>query len=91
MARNQRLASTAGTAGSEITVTEAARMLALAETTVRKRLRLGQMAGRQITTRLWLIDRAEVERWRERGRQSPGRKARDGKANRPPLSSLRSR
>jgi excisionase family DNA binding protein len=59
-----------------MTVTQAADTLGLAVSTVRTRLERGQMQGLRLHPRLWLIPRAEVERWRPLGKQRPGRKPR---------------
>ena len=67
-----------------MTVTQAADTLGLAVSTVRTRLERGQMQGLRLHPRLWLIPRAEVERWRQLGKQRPGRKpARPPEANAP--------
>lgn len=55
-----------------VTVAEAARELGLSVEAVHKRLRAGVMRGERISPRLWLVPRAEVERWRVLGRRKPG-------------------
>ena len=57
-----------------LTVTEAARVLSLSHRTIVDRLRSGTMTGVLVHPRLWLIPRAEVERWRALGRQRSGRR-----------------
>jgi excisionase family DNA binding protein len=59
-----------------MTVTQAADTLGLAVSTVRTRLEHGVMQGLRVHARLWLIPRSEVERWRQLGKQRPGRKPR---------------
>ena len=56
-----------------MTVTEAARVLGLHPTTLQRRLESGVMHGERVHTRLWLIPRDEVERWRDKGRLPAGR------------------
>jgi excisionase family DNA binding protein len=55
-------------------VSEAAAELGLTVHAVAKRLREGKMQGEQVHPRLWLIPRAEVDRWKARGRLKPGPK-----------------
>jgi excisionase family DNA binding protein len=57
-----------------LTVTQAAAELGLAVSTLRTRLERGVMVGQRVHSRLWLIPRAEVERWRARGKLRPGPK-----------------
>jgi len=57
-----------------LTVQEAAVELGITVRGVQERLRRGAMQGERVTPRLWLIPRAEVERWKALGRQRPGRK-----------------
>jgi excisionase family DNA binding protein len=65
-----------------MSVQEAARALGVHENTIRYRLERGLMRGERVLGRVWLIPRDEVEAWRERGRQRPGRKP----TRRPPPS-----
>ena len=55
------------------TVTQAAVELGIPRETVRKRLQRGLMQGEHLTARLWVIPRAEVDRWRDTGRLKRGR------------------
>lgn len=57
-----------------VRVVDAARILGMSVSGVRTRLERGQMQGKRVGPRLWLIPRDEVERWRERGRQRTGPK-----------------
>jgi len=57
-----------------LTVQEAAVELGITVRGVQERLRRGAMQGERVTPQLWLIPRAEVERWKALGRQRPGRK-----------------
>jgi hypothetical protein len=57
----------AGVEEDFVTVTEAAAELGLTEAAVRARLTKGQMSGRKLGP-IWVVTRAEVERWRQRGR-----------------------
>jgi len=57
-----------------LTVTEAARELGLSATAVRYRLERGQLAGRRVHSRLWLIPREVVEQAKAAGRLTPGPK-----------------
>ena len=57
-----------------LTVAETAQELGLTVRGVQERLRRGLMRGERVSPRLWMIPRAEVERWRTLGRQKPGRK-----------------
>lgn len=59
-----------------LTVAEAARELGISHAGVHRRLVRGDMRGRLMHGRLWLVSRAEVERWKERGKLSPGPKRR---------------
>ena len=64
------------TAGEErdlITVTEAAKELGVAGRTVLNRIESGQMRAQRITSRLYLIPRDEVERWKPIGKRKGGR------------------
>jgi excisionase family DNA binding protein len=58
-----------------LTVAEAAAVLGLPERTISYRLQKGFMRGERAGRRLWLIPRAEVERWRGRGALPRGRAA----------------
>lgn len=57
-----------------LTVLEAADALGLTVRGVQDRLKRGLMRGERVSPRLWMVPRAEVERWQELGRQKPGRK-----------------
>lgn len=59
-----------------LTAAEAAAILGLPGRTVRHRLQRGIMRGVAVNPRLWLISRAEVERWRAVGKLPPGRRPR---------------
>jgi excisionase family DNA binding protein len=59
-----------------LTVQEAATELGITVRGIQERLKRGAMRGERVTPRLWLIPREEVERWKELGRQRPGRKPR---------------
>jgi excisionase family DNA binding protein len=56
-----------------MTTAQVAETLGLTEQAVRLRLKRGHMAGRKVG-RDWIVTRAEVERWRERGRMRAPRK-----------------
>jgi excisionase family DNA binding protein len=47
-----------------LTVMQAAAELDISPETVRKRLQRGIMQGEHVNARLWMIPRAEVDRWR---------------------------
>ena len=57
-----------------LTVVEAAQALGLSPRGVLARLERGAMQGHRVNQRLWLVPRAEVERWQQTGRLKPGRK-----------------
>lgn len=57
-----------------LTVVEAADALGLTVRGVQDRLKRGLMTGERVSPRLWMIPRAEVERWKEVGRLKRGRK-----------------
>jgi excisionase family DNA binding protein len=57
-----------------MTVTAAATELGLTPDAVRRRLERGIMTGIRVHARLWVIPRAEVDRWRPQGRLRPGPK-----------------
>jgi excisionase family DNA binding protein len=59
-----------------LTAAEAAAILGLPGRTVRYRLERGIMRGVAVNPRLWLVPRAEVERWRAVGTLRAGRKPR---------------
>ena len=59
-----------------LTAAEAAALLGLPGRTVRYRLERGIMRGVAVNPRLWLVPRAEVERWREVGHLRKRRKPR---------------
>lgn len=44
-----------------ITLDEAARLLGVSRETARRRLKAGEIEGRQLNPRLWLVSRASVE------------------------------
>jgi excisionase family DNA binding protein len=60
----------------EMTVTEAATALGVAEETIRKRIQRGDMQARRVGARVLLIPSEEVNRWREIGHAKPGPKPR---------------
>ena len=57
-----------------VTVAEAARILGMSVRGIAHRLELGQMRGVKVNPRLWLIPAEEIERWKQMGKQRPGRK-----------------
>jgi excisionase family DNA binding protein len=59
-----------------LTAGQAAAALGLPLRTVRYRLQQGLMRGVLVSPRLWLVPRAEVERWRGHGKLQPGPKRR---------------
>ena len=59
-----------------LTASEVAAALDLPLRTVQYRLRRGLMRGVAVNRRLWLVPRAEVERWRGEGKLRPGPKPR---------------
>ena len=59
-----------------LTITEASAVLEVPLRTLRYRLLHGFVHGERIHARLWLIPRAEVERWRGRGDLPRGRRPR---------------
>ena len=59
-----------------MSVREAADVLGLSERTIRNRIETGAMQATRIGARTFAIPVAEVERWREIGRQKPGPKPR---------------
>lgn len=56
------------------TVAAAARELGITEQALRHRIRRGEVRAQRIGARLWVIEKEEVERWRNQGRLKPGRK-----------------
>lgn len=61
-----------------LSVAEAAQVLGLSERTVQVRLQRRVMRGDRIGKRLWVIPRAEVDRWLPVGRRKPGPKSKEG-------------
>lgn len=59
-----------------MTLTDAAKELGVDVSTLRYRLKRGDMRGEKVGPRAWMIPVDEVEAWRDRGRLKPGRKAR---------------
>ena len=59
-----------------ITVAEAAEILGLSVRGVAHRLERGDMVGQKVNPRLWLVPRAEVERWQQLPRPKRGPKPR---------------
>lgn len=57
-----------------LTVSQASRELGITTQGVRDRIERGQMTAQQVSPKLWLIPRSEVERWKELGRQKTGPK-----------------
>lgn len=63
-----------------MTVGQAAEALGVSPRAIRHRIAVGEMQAEQINPRLWMIPRAEVERWTALGRMRPGPKPkREGK------------
>jgi excisionase family DNA binding protein len=58
------------------TVKQASSELGIPARTILYRLKIGEMQGELIDGQLWLIPRAEVEAWRQRGELRRGRKPR---------------
>ena len=65
-----------------MTLTEAARRLGVDTSTIRHRLRRGDMVGEKVGPRAWLITTEEVERWERIGKLKRGPKP----TRRPPPS-----
>ena len=63
-----------------MTTADAAKELGISQVAVRYRLEKGLMQGKSVAGKLWLIPRAEVERWKALGRQKPGPKRREKSA-----------
>ena len=61
-----------------MTLTDAARELGVDPSTLRYRLKRGDMRGEKIGPRAWLIPRDEVARVKTIGRMKPGRKPKAG-------------
>ena len=57
-----------------LTIQEAARELELSVTGVHDRIRKGRLRGVQVSPRLWLVPREEVEHAKAAGRLKPGPK-----------------
>jgi excisionase family DNA binding protein len=57
-----------------LTVSEVAAELDLSPVGVARRLQRGHMRGIKVNPRLWLVEREEVDRWKQRGRMKPGPK-----------------
>ena len=60
----------------ELTVTEAAEVLGVDPSVVRRRIRLGEMRARRVGPRLYLIPADEVARHKAMGKLKPGPKPR---------------
>jgi excisionase family DNA binding protein len=58
-----------------LTIKEAAAILGVPGRTIAYRLQKGFMRGEHVNPRLWLIPRAEIERWKGRGALPRGRAA----------------
>lgn len=58
----------------QLSIKQAAVELGISERTVLDRIKAGRIQAEQVNGWLWLIDRAEVERWRGTGKMRPGRK-----------------
>jgi len=56
-----------------MTVQEAAGVLGVEASVLRRRLIAGTMKGHKVSARLWLIPKREVERWRKRDPLPRGR------------------
>jgi excisionase family DNA binding protein len=59
---------------AQMSVSEAARALGVAETTIRARIRRGDMQAERIGERVLVIADREVARWKELGKRKPGPK-----------------
>jgi 5-methylcytosine-specific restriction protein A len=57
-----------------LTVQEAAAVLGVEASVIRRRLIAGRMRGHKVNPRLWLISKREVNRWKERGMLPRGRR-----------------
>lgn len=57
-----------------MTVQQAAAVLGVEGSVIRRRLGAGTMRGHKVSTRLWLIPKREVARWRALGPLPKGRK-----------------
>ena len=64
-----------------MTVSEAARELGVSSRAIHKRIAEGTMRAERFGALVWQIPVAEVERWRELGKQKPGPKPRQRQAN----------
>ena len=60
---------------THLTVAEVAAALGIPKRTVYFRLEQGYMVGEHVSPRLWLAPRAELERWKGRGKLPRGRYA----------------
>lgn len=63
-----------------LTVAEASEVLGVSVEVVRKRLQRGLMAGERVGARVWVVPRAEVDRWVPRGKLPRGRKSQQPEA-----------
>ena len=62
-----------------VTIAEAARVLGMSDNGIRRRIQRGDVVAERVGARLLVIPNHEVERWRSRGKLSPGaRPARTG-------------
>jgi len=59
-----------------VTVEQAAAALGLSVRAIRARIARGDMRAERLGQRVWAIPLAEIERWRDLGRQKPGPKPR---------------
>lgn len=60
-------------------VADAAREMGISRRALQDRIARGDVKAERMNPRLWLVPRAEVERWKGRGKMKPwdSRKARD--------------
>jgi len=58
----------------EMTVQEAAASLGVSVPGIQRRIQRGDMKARRVGARVYVIPRAEVERWRQLGKRRPGPK-----------------
>ena len=59
------------------TVPQAAAVLGITERGILKRIERGDMKAERLGGKVWVIPREEVARWRQLGRQRPGRKPKE--------------
>lgn len=59
-----------------MTVTEAAAVLGLSVAAVRRHVQMGRIRGERVGSRMWLIPKEEVDRWKGIGKLKRGPKPR---------------